>query len=300
MAENQHDSDKFIKWLNGDLPKKEAEKLADYKKHQAILNEVDNWSVAPLNEQRSYEELQSKLSSQSNTKVVPFYQTTVFKLAASLLLVATVAIYLFVIQPTETIYTTAIGETKLVTLPDGSTVQMGASSKLGFNEDNWDENRALHISGTGYFQVKKGSDFEAQFDLGKVVVLGTAFEIKSHKDYASVKCYEGKVAVQTDKTSTELIPGEGAELQPDRIIRPFKFSRLNWSSNRSRFHSAPLYVVIQLLESQYGIVIEVGSADISKKYTGVFTHNNVDLALKTVFEPMAIKYDKNGKTVKLR
>ena len=54
--------------------------------------------------------------------------------------------------------------------------------------------------------------------------------------------------------------------------------------------SVPLEFVIQSLEKQYNLVIQSNWVDLTRIYTGSFTHQDLDIALASVFKTMNIKY----------
>ena len=58
--------------------------------------------------------------------------------------------------PSEETYQTAFGTQMSVDLPDGSEAILNAKSSITFNNDTWDENRTVSLTGEAYFKVKKG------------------------------------------------------------------------------------------------------------------------------------------------
>ena len=74
----------------------------------------------------------------------------------------------------------------------------------------------------------------------------------------------------------------------------------SWVQDESTFSNAPLKQVIKALEKQYNIVINAKNVDGDMRFTGSFTHTNVKIALRTVFESLEIKFAfKDEKTIDL-
>ncbi len=48
--------------------------------------------------------------------------------------------------------------------------------------------------------------------------------------------------------------------------------------------------MILALQKQYNLKFDTSKIDTKKRFTGTFTHKNVNIALKTVFAPMKISY----------
>ena len=89
-------------------------------------------------------------------------------------------------------------------------------------------------------------------------------------------------------------------MTPGKTIRKFNENKLEenftnknfpaWTTGESTFVSVPLEFVIKSIEKQYNLTVISDQIDITRVYTGSFTHNNLDVALTTVFKTMNIKY----------
>ena len=101
---------------------------------------------------------------------------------------------------------TTYGEQKEITLSDGSTVWLNASSTLSYNEKS---PRTLNLDGEAFFEVAK--DTHNPFtvttpDNIKVKALGTSFNVKSYSahSYTETILYTGKVAITSTTQFTML------------------------------------------------------------------------------------------------
>lgn len=103
-----------------------------------------------------------------------------------------------------------IGKSANLTLPDGSEVYMHPGSKLLFPVQFAEHIRALKIEGEAYFKVAKDEKrpFVVLTDNMETTVLGTEFNIDSHRK--QVALVSGAVKVKTIKqgTVTTLTPGQ--------------------------------------------------------------------------------------------
>ena len=198
---------------------------------------------------------------------------------------------------------TNFGETKTITLLDGSQVILNSNSTIAFNDSDWKESRQLTLDGEAYFKVEKGSTFTVNTNNGSVTVLGTQFNVNSTTDFFDVVCYEGKVGVKTNTSEHILLPtnsirkinGNSSQPSVTQLLKP------TWIDGESTFKSVPIKYVIKALEDQYNIKFDAASIDDTTIFSGSFPHNNLRVAYTTVFDALQIKYNKTKKgNIKLR
>ncbi len=196
-------------------------------------------------------------------------------------------------------YVTGAGEHLLVTLPDGSTVQLNAESSVAFHPYWWRFSRELAFDGEGYFEVEKGRKFSVVSTEGTTSVLGTSFNIYARDDNYRVSCVTGKVRV-TDSTGRDevvLTPDQAAEWEPGGFVK----REVNgadataWIENRFLYDGVPFDEVLDEIERQYGIEIQRDlPADL--EYTGNFTISNLpaEEVMNYVCKPFNLKFVKEG------
>lgn len=110
--------------------------------------------------------------------------------------------------------TVSVGSEDLVlSLPDGSSVDLSPSAVLRYKPYTWMITRRVELEGTGYFKVKPGSDFTVHSSLGNTTVLGTRFHIISKEYCYKVFCKSGKVSVYSKVGAKEIILTPGQETQ---------------------------------------------------------------------------------------
>ncbi|TXC76983.1 FecR family protein [Luteibaculum oceani] len=225
-------------------------------------------------------------------KVIPLY----FRYVAAASVAALIGAFLFMRLSTKVV-TTQFAESKTVDLPDGSSVVLNANSKLTYFPYWWNFSRELKLEGEGFFQVKKGKNFEVSSSLGSTRVLGTSFNIFSRNNGYQVYCSTGKVAVKnTQGTEKQITPGELVDIQPGKEIKVKKADEvavLSWKQNRFSYNTTPLGKVFKDFENYYGVKILVGSKEIyNNYYTGVFSRSlSKEDALTVVCKSFNLKFN---------
>ncbi|MEQ9426250.1 MAG: FecR family protein [Cyclobacteriaceae bacterium] len=291
MNEEFENSDLLIKWLNNELNAEELDQLKKdprFPQYQKILNEIETWSLPKLNTDQSYERL---VSSRPKAKVVTWYQTAAFRVAATITIILGSIVYILSNSGVTTI-STGLAETREVVLPDSSKVFLASSSSITFDKNDWDSKRNLEMTGSVFFDVKKeGNPFEVAFESGIVKVLGTSFEIKSLENFASVMCYSGRVSVESHVATATLMKGKGVRIE-DSGYSLFEFENHTWQQAVTRLHQAKLSVVFRLLESHFKIKIDSGNVDLNRTFTGAFPNNDINAALDVISNSMGLTYQR--------
>jgi ferric-dicitrate binding protein FerR (iron transport regulator) len=70
-----------------------------------------------------------------------------------------------------------------------------------------------------------------------------------------------------------------------------------WLSNESSFKSIPLNYVLDELQRQYNIKITTENINTSQLFSGSFSNENLELALKSISVPLQIKFNLDGNKV---
>lgn len=291
--ESHNTNDTFLaQWLEGNLSDVELKELvseADYKSFLKIRKGLDTINVLEGSTDASFDKIQEQISSKKGKVRNLNTNSWLIGIAASVVLF----FGLFSILGNDIVtIETNYGEQKTIALLDGSEVIINSKSTLTYNEDNWETNRTLSLNGEAYFKVKKGSTFTVETDNGDVQVLGTQFNVNSVSDLFEVVCFEGKVSVQTKNEDYILLPTNSLRRINGNAIEKWNISDVNpsWIHGESSFKSVPLRYVISALESQYNIEIHSDVIDTNIIYTGSFTHESLNSALKTVFKSLQIQY----------
>jgi ferric-dicitrate binding protein FerR (iron transport regulator) len=135
-----------------------------------------------------------------------------------------------------------------------------------------------------------------------VSVLGTKFNVKQRDDDFEVVCFEGLVQVVYGSYTETLAAGDTFLILDGKLVSNEKenLTEPSWINNQSTFKSLPYKEVIAEFERQYDIRLETQDIDNTQLFTGSFTHNNLDVALKSITLPLQLTYTKTGKTITLK
>jgi len=288
------------KWLDHNLNTEEQnafEQLEDYNELIKMNEALKHFKAPDFSIDRTYETLKTNLEVKKlnlNHWLKPF-----LKIAAILAIGFSIYYYTTTL---DTHVNTVIAEQTTVQLPDHSTVALNSNSTLTFNKKDWSDNRELKLHGEAFFKVAKGKKFDVITTDGIVSVLGTQFNIKQRESYFEVTCYEGLVAVTHNHNTTTLKPGDTFKIIDGKLLANEKENAMQpqWLRGESSFKSVPLKYVIAEFENQYKQNIITENIDLSRLFTGSFTHNNLDLALKSVTIPLNLSYSQSGESILLK
>ncbi|WP_178987652.1 FecR family protein [Winogradskyella schleiferi] len=288
------------KWLNNNLNTEEQrafKQLADYNQLLKMDAALKDFKAPEFSTDKTYETLKPNLKSEktnSNQWLRPL-----LRIAA--ILAIGFSIYYYTTS-LDTEVGTLIAQQTTIELPDNSTVDLNANSTLTFNDHNWSDNREVKLKGEAFFKVAKGQKFDVITADGIVSVLGTQFNVKQRDAYFQVTCYEGLVGVTYNDNTVKLKPGHTFQIIDGKLLANEKenAAQPNWLRGESSFNSVPLNYVIAEFENQYDFNINTDNIDTSRLFTGSFTHNNLDLALKSVTIPLNLSYSKSGKSILLK
>jgi len=291
--------DLIQKWLDHALNPEELEafkQLEDYKELTKMQTALQYFKAPEVDVDSAYTAV---TTTKKDTLKPTSWLKPLLKIAA--ILVIGFGTYMYATLPTLTTHDTVAANKVRVDLPDASEVTLNAISSLSYDQDAWEEKREVNLDGEAYFKVKKGSTFTVNTTNGNVKVLGTQFNVNSVSDYFEVICFEGKVRVHSKAEDVILLPANSVRRINGHAIETWKTNTTNptWIDGESSFKSVPLLYVIAALEAQYNIKIDANTIDQSLIYTGSFTHNDLDTALKTVFRSLQIHYEKEKENIYL-
>ena len=288
------------KWLNQELSDAEMEefrKREDYEDMVALLENAKNFKASHFSTVNSFEEFESSKMNRLPQEHKRSWFRPIMRIAA--VLVLGVSVLYFLSRNDYTEIETLARQKETVQLPDGSSVVLNALSAISYGEDTWQENRTIEMEGEAFFKVEKGSKFTVKTPTATIEVLGTEFNVKNRMKFFEVVCYEGSVAVRNKDIDEVLKAGEFLRFQAGSIERATHgLSQPGWTKNISSFESVPLSEVLDEMERQYDVEINLLGADGNLQFTGVFVHNNLENALRSVTEPMDLEYKiENNKIV---
>lgn len=200
----------------------------------------------------------------------------------------------------EISYKTGQGETRQITLPDGSHVEINGNTFFTVRFNPWQRNVSLK-TGEIFFDVRHDADrpFEIRAHNGLIRVLGTRFHVRDRSGLVSVDVESGRVKVCSGLDSSSGFPlglprderiitdGQGLDYgragQAGRI-RQAELDRVSaWRQGKIVFRSMPLDAVLKELEYHYGVRIKLMDRKLrEKRFTGTFNAHDLDEVLEAV------------------
>ena len=200
-------------------------------------------------------------------------------------------------------YSTALGEQRIVTLADGSVIELNTDSalKVRFSKHQ----RAIHmIKGEAFFRVAHDTTrpFVVSAGEASVKAVGTQFNVRMSNDATLVSVVEGTVEVRDD-TSDALAPagpgsavrvttGEEAtitQVRPQASKKRLAVAKIttssaqrsaSWTRGRVEFENTPLVDVLSEFQRYRDVRILIDDETIRQlRLTGSFDAHDPDSAL---------------------
>ncbi|MEL6812888.1 MAG: FecR family protein [Bacteroidota bacterium] len=302
MSKEKESMDKerlLHKYMDGTASQKEIELLEldpVYAAYIKIASTSAEMETPPFNAERNLEKIADKLHEAPKVRRLNPVRM-VFRVAAA---AAILIVGFWFIRNSETTITTQIAQKKEIQLPDTSEVFLNAGSEISYNENKWDQNRSLTLEGEAYFKVSKGKTFSVETSQGTVQVLGTQFNVFSRDSLFNIQCFEGLVSVTYNNTTVKVPAGNLVRIANEKRIEKSKIvtSSPNWIANESTFENVSLSLVLNELQRQYPIKINTQNI-VNKKFTGSFTHKDLNVALRSICDPLQVAFTIEGEEVTL-
>jgi len=203
------------------------------------------------------------------------------------------------------------GVKSLITLPDGTSVNLNAGSSITFYDEYGRTDREVYLEGEAFFNVKHNPDKPFEVVSGEVttLALGTSFNVNAYrKENIQVSLEEGKVGVQfksmnkEEKNQLVLNPGEYCLLTSENEIEQGTFERdkvLGWKDGILMLEKADFNTVIDRLEIWYGVTFQYSELPKDWRFNGKFRNESLENVLESLSHSEQFDYEINNKTVKL-
>ena len=301
---NERDQEKLLaQWLTGELSDQDKEQLEQeggLDELRFALDDVDNWRLPEMNTFKGLADVKERIAEQapSTLRRQVFFQPWMRYAAAIVLIAAAVFVFRNMTATGPLTLSTGIGESLSHALPDGSTVNIDAVSSIAYQSKNWEDDREVNLEGRALFTVRSGSDFEVVSKSGLVKVLGTVFEVNDRGTTFGVRCFEGKVSVETEGQKEILTPGQGLIVTKTGLQRiEFNDEAPGWIENQLYYNNTSLSAIFSDLERYYDVQFDIDAAKGERRYTGLIPSNNLESVLQLLSLPMNMTYTRNGDTI---
>lgn len=185
-------------------------------------------------------------------------------------------------------YSTGTGQTKVVTLDDGSHAELGAKSAIVLHYSPGQRRLSL-LQGEAWFEVTPdpARPFIVDAAGGTVTALGTAFDVDVENVWAHVMVTQHRVAVASGGESVIVEAGQqsayakGTPAQPPESVNIEHATA--WRRGKLIFRNRPLGEVVEALgRYHHGYVYFANSELRTRPVTGVFSVDDPLAALEEI------------------
>ncbi|MHA4895283.1 FecR family protein [Pedobacter sp. PWIIR3] len=200
--------------------------------------------------------------------------------------------------------TTPSGGQYAVLLPDGSRVQLNASSTLSFPTQFKSNERVLSLQGEAYFEVAKqpGRPFRVLSGDHTVEVLGTHFNINAYKDEAGIRTtlIEGSVKVSQDTRTEFLKPGQQLLAVPGRqfVKRDVEVEKyIAWKNGLFNFENDDIKSVMRQIARWYDVDVKYEGNVSGLEFSGDLFRTSKLSSVLNILELNNVHCELNGRTI---
>ncbi|MEB2847347.1 DUF4974 domain-containing protein [Rhizobiales bacterium RZME27] len=195
-------------------------------------------------------------------------------------------------------FTTATAEIRRVTLADGSTIDLGASSAIAVDFSPIGRHVRL-LSGEAFFDVRPDATRPFTVNAGgelDITVVGTAFDVNLTPQRASVQLAHGVIDLSSFATGTrmELKPGDFVSL--DRSNGQLSRTSVSidaiaaWRDGKLFVQDVPISTVVAELQRYHASWITIASGELgARRITGLYDLSDPDRALDALVSPYGAK-----------
>lgn len=276
----------LLNWMEGNITDAQVEReigSEEFQLYKKIIDTSSKWE-SPKRKSSHREAFLKKMQSvkkrKANTKILLKY--------AAVFLIGVSSVLVFFANQN---IITANGNTKIVSIFDGSTIKLAPNSSLSYNSVLYFFNRKVTLEGNAFFNVIPGNSFTVNSPNGEVSVLGTSFNIIDREDYFNVVCFTGKVAVKANKQEVILKPLEGFENLSNKKSKLNNASKDPSNNSYLYLNQVPLPIVLKELSNFYNVTFNTDAVSLEGTYNGLLINDNIELALKNVLYPFNFDFE---------
>ena len=280
-----------------------------------------SFSNSAANPDQAWLNLQKEMNKPDKKLKIGILKSPVLKYAAMIVMVAGIgfATYKIVKTPAKQLdipVSMAFAATEahpanytVISLPDGSTVKMNASTRIEYPAHFAANVRKVKLSGEAFFEVTRDTahPFIIETANASVEVLGTSFNVSAYPgaEKVEVNVKTGKVRLTQHATGnivskSILLPaGErgwinvaDGEVSHELVLAP-NYSA--WITKEIVFQRTPLAEAFSVLENTYHVTIKMESPEIGRMpYTANFANLKLDYIIDVIARTHKLTVNRNG------
>jgi ferric-dicitrate binding protein FerR (iron transport regulator) len=293
------------KWLLDDLNDEDRKQSGD--EHTfSIINQMEETlerlKSPQFNVDNEYLNLKESLKIHEEKKTRNLYP--VYGLLAAAMIALILTFYFIFFSSDITRVETFTGQRLVHYLPDSSVVILNSATSISYEHKDWKNKRTIDMKGEAFYQVRKGSSFTVNGDLGQVEVLGTKFNVLNRNNVFEVKCFEGLVRVLAGENKDSLSAGNiirmiNDEYKTDNFVSSKESP--GWTEGNYEYKSMPVSFILEEIERHFGVEIVEENVSDEKLFTGIIDQSDLKAALTTISLSMGCDFKiTNPKTVNIR
>ena len=184
------------------------------------------------------------------------------KIVASILLIAVVSFFLFTMKDSPNVLISSLDKKKAIKFSDGSFGILNKNSTFEFQE-TFGKERIVKLTGEAYFDIQKDNrQFTIEVGNARIIVHGTAFNVKETNHFIEVFIDHGQVSFETKAVDQLLTSGMSARLMKSgtMVLEDEVSPNITaWRTGKFNFKNTPLSLVLEELSSFYDFKYAISS-----------------------------------------
>jgi ferric-dicitrate binding protein FerR (iron transport regulator) len=264
--------------------------------------------VLQFDADRAWNKVHTKMHQQKNevdqpVKIIPFYQKSVFRIAATFAVLVGLSALIFWsvnrFKTSQPIYVQATENIETQSLPDASKVVVNKNSQIAYSKGFGKTNREVTLKGEAFFDVRHNSviPFTVKAEQTFIKDIGTSFNIKSYPDSTFIEVFveSGVVMFYTaNNPGISLFPGETGiyNKNNDTFIKlnvPEK-TTISYINRNFSFDKIRLEDAVAQLNNVYCEQILIDNPEIKDmKISATFENETVENMVNIIAETLGLK-----------
>lgn len=296
------ETDAFFVWL--ELKPENKKLFFDIKD----IRDKTLFSNEPFDPIRSWEVFVDKHTFSKHNYMLISRTKTILSYAAVLLFAVLSSALYFKIQISESEEQTIsfnTGENRIndiVSLPDGSSVNLISGTKLSIKNDYGNKKRIVYLEGEAFFKVAKQTDkpFIVKINGQEIEALGTMFSVKAYPNdsLCVTTLLEGSVRLSSEKQEKEITlkPNDQMVYNRDKgcaeVCVVDAEALTSWTTGKYYFPQQNFSDIVKRLKELYGVDIVINSDEIrNTQVSGTFQAEQSIYEIMDIFAcAMPIQY----------
>lgn len=309
------DFDLLAKYLSNECSEAERSEVEHWKAlHPDNQLEFDQfeqiWRVSESSElnidvDQGWTNVSAKISGLQVDQPAHKTSQTSLRIAAGIALLVVSSLSIWFFNQTDFVHLQATNEPVKFEFEDGSVVNLAANSELIYPEHFDGSNRTLSMTGQAYFEISKDASrpFIIETILGKITVVGTAFEVNANAELQvlTVEVAEGIVEVENTnkKQKQRVTAGQQCTVSAARneilVDSNLSADAFYWNDRTLKFKRTELASVVQTLHDLFQIDIRIEGEQIQGcKLTATFVDESAETMLEVIAATLKVELKKEG------